>query len=96
MDSFLTVNKMTENFFENLKILQNFGIKIESHHCGPSEPLVLDNHGGYFEMMVLGKLFASDYMSSDLVFDKSDSHIDQYLIGHNFVDLDSADRSFVV
>ena len=31
MDSFLTLNKMTEQVFENSKILQNFGIKIESH-----------------------------------------------------------------
>ena len=32
MDSFLTLNKMTEQVFENSKILQNFGIKIESRH----------------------------------------------------------------
>ena len=32
MDSFLTLNKMTEEVFENSKILQNFGIKIQSHH----------------------------------------------------------------
>ena len=32
MDSFLTFNKMTEQVFENSKILQNFGIKIESRH----------------------------------------------------------------
>ena len=30
MDSFLTLNKMTEQVFENSKILQNFWIKIES------------------------------------------------------------------
>ena len=31
MDSFLTLNKMTEQVFENSKILENFGIKIQSH-----------------------------------------------------------------
>ena len=30
-DSFLTLNKMNEQVFEHSKILQNFGIKIESH-----------------------------------------------------------------
>ena len=32
MDSYLTLNKLTEQVFENSKILQNFGIKIESRH----------------------------------------------------------------
>ena len=35
MDSFLTLNKMTEQVFENSKILQNFGIKIESRPIQP-------------------------------------------------------------
>ena len=36
MDSFLTLNKMAEQVFENSKILQNFGIKIESYHSDSS------------------------------------------------------------
>ena len=36
MDSFLTLNKLTQQVFENSKILQNFGIKIESHQSWPA------------------------------------------------------------
>ena len=42
MDSFLILHKMTEQVFENSKILQNFGIKIESRHWKTSDILVRD------------------------------------------------------